>query len=132
MSEQQARVAELEARTADLRARLAERPGDLDLRHQLHTAVSALSRARHPERARAAYDRYRRRRYSGQYTAAAGFTNRVGQVQNPSMLRAPVANGGRCPRCSALIVSSDHDGPECYRCGWHGVEVARPLPMEVE
>jgi hypothetical protein len=124
-------VAELEARVSELRMRIHSRPPDVvDLRRQLVCALSALTFARDPESKRAAVVRYRQKHYTGQHTSQAAYSNRVEPVQNPSTLRAPEATDGTCPRCTALIVSRDHDGPECYRCGWHGVAVARPLLLE--
>jgi len=130
-------LADLECEVAELRLALYTQDHTLeevaDLQRQLHNAVSDLSRARHPERTRETYRRYRERLYARQRTERPDETGRVKITRGhevTSAQRVPEPVGGRCPRDGQLLMR-DPDGLACF-CGYHFVVVARPVPMEAE
>ena len=135
-------LADLECEVAELRLALYTQEHTLDeaadLRRQLHNAVADLSRARHPERTREAYRRYRERLYAGQRTDRVDDTGRVKATRGHDVTSAqrvpepvwssPDHLGGRCPRDGQLLMR-DPDGLVCL-CGFHDWSAARPLLLD--
>jgi hypothetical protein len=73
--------------------------------------------------------------YSANYRRKRGPGVRQGRGarQDPASLYRPGEKESlRCPKCRALIVARDFDGAYCWQCGWHAVEVARPIPLEAD
>ena len=128
-------LADLECEVAELRLALYTQEHTLDeaadLRRQLKNAVSALSRARRPERTRELYRRYHERHYARQWAERANETGRAKATRGhdvTSAQRVAEPVGGRCPRpgCGRPLLA-DRDGCYCLVDGYHYTSAARPL-----